>query len=233
MIKIKNGGFTLSEVLITLTVVGALAALVIPGLIGSTNSKTMMTMLEGTVSILNNAVQNELLTLGTRDVKSTDIYNNPVEFLKKRADVKSKCTKAIPNRCYPASYKSQSGSTVKTWTSTKATLLSNGASIDILPDKISEYSDNYLPVSIDLNGAGEPNIIGFDKWIVCIALVTDESMGIHSGDVGSCVRTEYEKLLGESNASKLRTQCKAGSGDICYYLAETSGFDVDYIKSGN
>ena len=57
MIKIKSG-FTLSEVLITLTVVGVLAALVIPGLIKDTTNRAMISSLQGTVGNITNAVQN-------------------------------------------------------------------------------------------------------------------------------------------------------------------------------
>ena len=56
MIKIKKDGFTLSEVLVTLAVVGTLAILVLPGLIKDTNNKAMMSNLQSAVSTLNNAV---------------------------------------------------------------------------------------------------------------------------------------------------------------------------------
>ena len=81
MIKIKSG-FTLSEVLITLTVVGVLAALVIPGLIKDTTNRAMISSLQGTVGNITNAVQNELVRTGAKDITSTDIYLKPNEFLK-------------------------------------------------------------------------------------------------------------------------------------------------------
>ena len=56
MIKIKHKAFTLSEVLITLAVVGTLAALVVPGLIKDYNSKANMAMLQNMVANLQSAV---------------------------------------------------------------------------------------------------------------------------------------------------------------------------------
>ena len=50
MIKIKKDGFTLSEVLITLAVVGTLAVMVLPGLIKDANNKAMVTLLQSTLS---------------------------------------------------------------------------------------------------------------------------------------------------------------------------------------
>ena len=60
MIKIKHKAFTLSEVLITLAVVGTLAALVVPGLIKDYNSKANMAMLQNMVANLQSAVQTEI-----------------------------------------------------------------------------------------------------------------------------------------------------------------------------
>ncbi len=61
MIKIKKNGFTLSEMLITLSVVGLLGVLVLPGLIKDTTSKASITLLQSTVSSINDAVQNEIM----------------------------------------------------------------------------------------------------------------------------------------------------------------------------
>ena len=73
MIKIKHKAFTLSEVLITLAVVGTLAALVVPGLIKDYNSKANMAMLQNMVANLQSAVQTELTKEGATDLDATNI----------------------------------------------------------------------------------------------------------------------------------------------------------------
>ncbi len=230
MIKIKKDGFTLSEVLITLAIVGVLAVLVIPGLVKDTNNKAMMSLLQGTVSIFNNAVQNELTSVGTSDIKNTDAYNDPVKFLKTRLEVRKECTGGTPNACYgkASEYRNLNGGNVGIWTNS-GVLLANGVAIDILKNNINNFADQkYLPVGIDLNGSKEPNIAGVDRWIICIALKTDDNDGIHSGDVGSCLRTGYTT---SSPKATLKNACKNGSTEVCYYLAEISGFDAKYLDN--
>ena len=61
MIKIKRNGFTLPEVLITLTIVGALAALVLPGVIKNAQMRANMALLQSTVVNLSDVVQQELI----------------------------------------------------------------------------------------------------------------------------------------------------------------------------
>ena len=61
MIKIKKDGFTLSEVLITLAVVGTLAVMVLPGLIKDANNKAMVTLLQSTLSNISSAIQTEVV----------------------------------------------------------------------------------------------------------------------------------------------------------------------------
>ena len=63
MIKNKKYGFTLSETLITLTIVGVIAILVVPGLIKDMTDKSRMTLLQGAISNINSMVQNEMVRL--------------------------------------------------------------------------------------------------------------------------------------------------------------------------
>lgn len=92
MIKIKKDGFTLSEVLITLTIVGVLALLIVPGLIKDVNNKAMMSLLQGTVTNINDIVQTELVNTRARKLSDTDIYNNPRKFLERLDYSKSQGT---------------------------------------------------------------------------------------------------------------------------------------------
>ena len=56
MFKNSKKGFTLAEVLITLAVIGVVAAMSIPALMGSTNNAELKTGLKKAVSVLNQAV---------------------------------------------------------------------------------------------------------------------------------------------------------------------------------
>lgn len=52
----KRGGFTLAEVLITLTIIGVVAALTIPTLISNTNTSKYQTAFKKNISVLNQAL---------------------------------------------------------------------------------------------------------------------------------------------------------------------------------
>jgi len=222
MIKMKKSGFTLSEVLITLTIVGALAALVLPGLIKNANSRAMMSLLEGTVSNLNNAVQSVLTSKGSLDTLNDNT-------IKSTFDVKRTCT-TTTDSCTGSAYKNLKGETVETAKifgpgGGTFYLLQNGVTISGGIDATQSDNSNVLFRSyfIDLNGAKEPNIVGVDAFFVCASKKTSVTDGVHVGDVGSCFVTSKTK-------EELKTACKSGSGFYCYTLAEQSGFDPDYIN---
>ncbi|MBD5401379.1 type II secretion system protein [bacterium] len=231
MIKIKKDAFTLSEVLITLAVIGTLAALVIPGLIKDTSNRAATSLIQSTVSTLNSAVQNELVQRSTTNVRNTDIMSAPAEFLKRNFDVAKVCSTETPNECYAntsTDYKNLKGGTVGLWYTKQAVLLKNGVTIDISPSNAGSFNNKFLPISIDLNGPEPPNIAGIDRHIVCVALDTDIEAGIHSGDVGACLRNGYTR---NDTRAKLLNACKSGNTEICYYLMEISGFDPNYMNN--
>ena len=225
MIKIKKNGFTLPEVLITLTIVGALAALVLPGLIKNTQAKAMMALLQGTVANLNDAVQAELIRSGATNIKDTLMYTDKTKFLKDNLDVKKVCSPGLGTQCYGAAYKTYSGGNGGLGTSNSPVLLKNGVAIDLFPND----ADNIM-VSIDLNGGKEPNIIGVDLFYLYICGKTDLEKGIRMGDLRGLLQNNdiSDDFMTVTNA-QLKQLCNRGLGTPCYLLAERSGFDPEYM----
>ena len=208
MIKIKYNAFTLPEVLITLTIVGALAVLVLPGLIKDMNNKANMALLQGTVANLSDAVQQEIIKKGAKYITDTDIFSKPEKFLSDHFDY-SKIS-----RGNNITYKSLSGSTKEVKTPSGEVILKNGVYIGIVPDTHS--------VVIDINGDAPPNTIGVDYFEVEIVPETDSSLGVRMGDVGAF---SYSNLL------KVQQDCYNGSADKCYAVVERSGFEPSYMDS--
>lgn len=229
MIKIKKGAFTLSEVLVTLAVVGVLAALVVPGLIRESANKASITLLQGTVTNLNDAVQKELVRTRASRIEDTNIWNDHIQFFKDNLEIKQECTGAPPNACYAQanSYKCLNGNNV-TVESKNSVLLANGVTLNIAKGTGIDnlVGKNFLPVGIDLNGPQEPNIVGVDRFMVCIALENDEQKAIHIGDVGGCLRSGFST---SDTKAKLLSGCKSGNTEVCYYLLESSGFNYHYL----
>lgn len=228
MIKIKKNGFTLPEVLITLAIVGTLAALVLPGLIKDTQAKAMMALLKGTVGSLNDAVQTELTRSGASNIKDTLMYTNPEKFLTDSMDVKTECS-ATSTVCGQRMYRTMAGGT-NGINRNKPVMLKNGVSIDLLPG--AENTNDHILVIIDLNGNKDPNIIGVDLFYLWIMGKTDNTKGVHMGDVRGFLQEDAMQLdsLTVDNAT-LKNKCIIGAGSPCYLLVERSGFDPNYLDN--
>ena len=70
-------GFTLAEVLVTLAIIGVVAALTIPALIQNTNKQRYQTALKKTISVLNSAIKANIaeddIDAGDSNIDSTSI----------------------------------------------------------------------------------------------------------------------------------------------------------------
>ncbi len=218
MIKIKYNGFTLPEVLITLTVVGALAALVLPGLIKDLNNKANMALLQGTVANISDTVQQEILQKNAKNIWDTDVYNNPSRFLKNHFDYTrdNNVFKTLNEEgdYVDVEYSSIDGSVRGGSHPTGEIILKNGVYIGIRPDIDT--------VIIDLNGPEPPNIIGIDYFALEVVRSTNTSTGVRMGDVGAA---RYDN----QTDSQLKSSCKSGDAKKCFALIERSGFDPNYL----
>ena len=229
MLKFKKPAFTLSETLIALSVIGVLGALVLPGLIKDSINKANIALLQSTVSQLNDAIQTELIKSNVTNIADTIVYKSPDVFLRRTFDVAETCTGSTPNSCYANTsngYKTYNGSTSSLVYSNKAVLLTNGVTIDILTTATTVGND-YIPISIDLNGPKPPNILGVDRHLPCLAKTSDVNSGRQVGTVGGCIRSSAGTT--ETANNTLLSKCKAGNTEVCYYLLEQSGFDPNYI----
>ncbi len=230
MIKMKNG-FTLSEVLITLTVVGVLAALVIPGLIKDTTNRAMIASLQGTVGDLTNAVQNELVKTGAKDITSTDIYLKPDEFLKNLNTIRTTKDGSL----FPSVQYTNYNKGAFTANSCKASaILKNGVRIcQTTSDRPADAADTnkvyWQQYLVDINGSDGPNVSGLDLFGVVI--YNTDTMNSHVGDVGGI----YQSSSSASEDKKNEKTCKANTSSTsafnCYLLLEQSGFDPKYLEN--
>ncbi len=227
MIKIKKDGFTLSEVLITLAVVGTLAVMVIPGLIKDASNKAMVALLQSTISNISSAIQTEVVNTRTSNLDDTDIVKDPEAFLKKYLNVKRVCTNSDPcmytPNTTPNKLNTLGGGTIAAAGASTYVQLSNGVSVGLQKNGVG---NNTSSIFIDINGMTEPNTVGIDRWIFDIQKKTDLNADppTHAGEMGS--RDSYRN----SSTATLKSDCKSGTAPACYTLLERSGFDPDYIN---
>ena len=78
-------GFTLAEVLITLAIIGIVAALTIPSVISNYQQQEFKTGLKKAVSVLNEAIQTNIAQDGETPYDTNDLFPSPAD--KKLSDV--------------------------------------------------------------------------------------------------------------------------------------------------
>ena len=83
---VRGEGFTLAEVLITLAIIGIVAALTIPSVISNYQQQEFKTGLKKAVSVLNEAISLNILQEGISPYE-TDLNTYLVDYLKKKMSV--------------------------------------------------------------------------------------------------------------------------------------------------
>jgi len=181
-------GFTLAEVLITLTIIGVVAALTIPELVKNMNDYAFGKSKEVTLAKITEA---------TNQMKSNDVLDSYttndafVDEFQKYMKVTKRCDSTTLVNCFPAKFKTGTGDEIQTSTLTTGTklgdnnltnntiaiMLANGTSmLFTLRDstKVSGACDRIDPTDnqsstigclsflYDINGYGSPNVMGKD-----------------------------------------------------------------------
>ncbi len=220
MIKIKKAGFSLSEALIALSVLGVLALMVLPGMIKDTTNKASIAHLQGTVAILNEAIQNEIMRTRATDLDDTRIVTDPVKFLE---TIDTVAISANATDFPLTGYKNLDGTGVTLYGSCIASaILRNGASICL---SLNKGAVNQGHIYIDVNGKRSPNIAGVDLFGLQLNKRRDYANARNIGDLG-----------GHTNLSidSAKSGCQSGTDGEnpiqCYTWLERSGFDPNYLN---
>lgn len=176
--------FTLAEVLITIGIIGVVAALTLPGVIENVQEKILINQLKVAYNRVNTAVQMATEEYGTIDTwgeTSAERIQKFKEIMPEYLKIVKMCPKGVKG-CQPDGYlgctgKTQANSGAQTlWTSTNSMVLENGM-ILIFPDddgnydcskNIKTYSYDVskkeefwlwtcFGINIDINGLKKPN----------------------------------------------------------------------------
>lgn len=175
-------GFTLAEVLITLVVIGVMAAMTIPTLMNQTNEQETITALKKAYSIMGQAYQKvisengEIIPseLGSNEREATQKFG---EMMAKHLSISKNCGMSTNEDCFAEG----------TYNFLNGTILGNFNNLDDyykvrLNDGMSlltNASNNYISVyqgfcdkmdyifghvSVDINGDKGPNVLGKDYF---------------------------------------------------------------------
>ena len=172
--KLKKlfSAFTLTELLIALAILGALAGMAIPSLMEGLQKKQLTLQLKNTIAGIQQIAHNQMIAKNTKDLTLTD-FNSPEKILyEKNFPIVKSCEKAAD--CWTESYKKISGNTASTRYlegDNRSIILKNGA---IISYGLSNVASKGLPSDsddrdigifrIDINGIDKPNMIGRDVF---------------------------------------------------------------------
>lgn len=184
MLKIKKA-FTLTELLIALVIIGAVAALTIPSLVSSVNQKIFESKKENMKLQFQQLAMDQMVHNKTKTIEDTD-FSNPADLVssnKSNLDVSSRCTISEDTECWDPAYRDQEKNDVKIKMPTEGTVLTlkNGAMIIYTYDS-KNIEGSFL---VDLNGKDLPNIIGQDLYVFNVdkyGKVFDSNVTLKSDD---------------------------------------------------
>ena len=223
----KNNAFTLTELLVALGIIGAIAALSIPSLLNNINSRMLATQLRSTVESIQQIATDQLVKNKTKTLKDTD-FSNPTALLSEtNFNVTKSCTSTTAQKdCWKIAtsvpvneritYKTINGGT-GTVVAAQSAKLKNGVLISYYLSEQTIFgvtNDKVIGIfDIDVNGNDKPNIIGRDFFSV---FVTEKGKLI-----------DYKEVKGITNYNTLKSNCQNGAG-WCLGVIMEDGWKMNY-----
>ncbi len=249
VISQKRGGkaaFTLAEVLITLGIIGVVAAMTLPSLIQNYQKKALATQTQKFYSTMSQAVKQYMADYGVDDLRNTplagDNYDDDSKLPEAIASIRDFATKYLKvvkecnpsdendNNCFAPVYRLWDNSipdgentwnftTGAAWSYRRDYVLADGSVI-----RIGYWGP--IELFVDVNGKKGPNRVGYDLWNMDIFYdgVIDESNvgpGCRGGDKSLC-ETPQEKRERQFEG------CKAGTYGGCFGHLLNNNFKFDY-----
>ena len=234
--NVRRAAFTLAEVLITLGIIGIVAALTMPSLIANYQKSQFEAGVKKMASVVGQAVTKLMADEGVNKVTETSLLYDPTdngdninklggEFLDKYFNVVGKCE--TYEKCFVDDYKpSTKNSTnepfgIARFSEDACRLLADGVSICV-------FAGGGIPVNVifDLNGTRSPNRYGYDLFTFSV---------FYDGSVsevppGRCRQSGVTTGCSASSIELKIENCKDGAlyGAGCFTYLQQNGFKIDY-----
>ncbi len=215
----RRNAFTLSELLISLLIIGIIAVLVVPSTVKNVLQGSNITKLEATYKNLSDAVKKMMVEERITWMEDSSLWEDPQLFFDKYLTLNKDCGTSYKG-CFPDTYKSISGADVDEskflFDDSDASdfvhhyvILPNGASVGFF----RKY-DNGAFV-IDVNGFDKPNTLGRDFFAVQVDL---------NGHVGSFDHDTY----GDKDERITRCKDAINYGRPCFSQLQANKWTMDY-----
>ena len=167
-------GFTLSEVLIALAIIGIVAVLTLPTFLQKHQRNVFVTQLKKNYADLSLAFQKALVDGNAPSVGETNIFQDGGEtFLKKYFKVVDTCKNSDTTRCIDFSkYRTIGDGPIYITNdmldeeSFTCSNLANGSTLCLTT--LAEGGDSFTCAIVDVNGAKDPNIAARDLFVMLV-----------------------------------------------------------------
>lgn len=224
----KLKAFTLAEILITMGIVGVIAALTVPDLVSDYQNKAMAVQIRKFSVELNEAAELYLTDKGKSSLEATNIYNNITDFINNNyfniAKTCASATGCFASENYFSMDQSDSNATKSTTFTCDggAYLLSSSVAIcPIVTTKtittitplLPTLTSHSLTFYVDINGPEPPNIGGRDMFKLNVS-----DTGVVWGDI--------EKTTGLSMLGSV--YCKESPlGESCFERLKNNNYNMN------
>ena len=171
----KKTAFTLAEVLITLGIIGVVAAMTLPTLINNYQKKETISKLKKVYAILGNTTSMAMAEYGdtvTWELPNTLSWASSKAFAEKYMIPYLKVARTCENNneagcSYPIKrLNGQSFNNYNEYTKSYRFYLADGTFICVAANNISEYHDKLVQIIFDINGQRNPNVVGKDVFFL-------------------------------------------------------------------
>ena len=165
MNRIKKA-FTTAELLIAMTIIGVIAALVVPPLMRDYSMKVHGAKIKEVYGTIMSAIERACADVNVSVLSHTKyvVSGNESEFFKNYFKGK------IDKNAFATGYSSLSGQTYKFRPPSTSVVLSNGAAVSFQCDNAGHECAFF----VDTNGSAEPNTGGVDMFVIVFAPYSNE-----------------------------------------------------------
>jgi len=222
--------FTLAEVLITLAIIGIIAAISIPSIVTNHKKKALETGFAkgyGTISQAVNLAIAEHGGIESWDWKDSYSDEEQNEFIKKYFLPYLNVIKFCPSgseeyeKCFPKEHKTLDG-TRYTANQNSSAVLADGSSIKfVLFENCFSTGKRCAGVTIDTNGKKKPNVIGYDYFTFNF---------LPTGEFAPRSKYNNNEAVEVMTKEQIDADCntKSGGGYSCPAKIISEGFKINY-----
>ncbi|MBP3846159.1 type II secretion system protein [bacterium] len=219
-------GFTLSELLMALTIVGVIAVLTVPVMMNNVHNKMFATQVKNMSAMIEQLAQDQLLVHRTRDLSDTDFGDAATLLNDKNFAITKNCApdKALKD-CWKTTadgdskvkYKKIGGSNMGGFTASRTVILKNGVIVKYNTESNSGKTVGFF--MIDINGNDKPNILGRDLFGFYVT---------PSGHVADCSILSEDNVTLEDKINKCKANSSPKGTGWCYGALVDNGWKMDY-----